>query len=263
MKKLILRILGCVMLFTACDDKQEENYTTIPLSTTLIVATTTPSPTPSQLPVWGEDKVIVTDKTGRYSLFTRQRESGDDYLYDFTDLYLKDNTTGQEKYLDTMSFVYGRDEGFLSNGDVYVLEYDDFLVYDTDMDNKEPIFRLSEHNEFSFNYEYPYRELRAVRRDPVDFTYLAVYCDRETYKVGYFDKDGILQREYDTGQQRIDAGHQTIAVDIWLENDGYTLNMIVYYGYPEEPVAKGKLNLQTGEYTALLSPELENGYIKE
>ncbi len=259
MKKFTSRILWCAILFTACGEQVDVTPMPTPQPTEIIQITSSPLPRP----IWGEDKIIVTDKTGRYSFFTRQRESGDDYLYDFTDLYLKDNETGQEKYLDTMSFFYGGDEGFFSNGDVYVLEYDDFLVYDTDMDNKEPIFRLSEHNEFSRYYEPPHRQLRAVRRDPVDFTYLAVYCDKETYKVAYYDKDGILQREYDTGQQRIDVGHQTMSVDIWLENDGYTLNMIVYYGIPENPAAKGKLNLQTGEYTALLSPELENGYVKQ
>lgn len=205
---------------------------------------------------------ISPDK--KYSLFAVCHSGGGDISY--SNILLKENSTGQLKYIDYLGGMYGggSEAGFFSNGDVYVLKMDDFKVFNTDMNSQQPIFCLSD--------KYPFgdyvdggtkaRWLLAARRDPKDYTYIAVYAEvsREngkialdewrlngTYKVGFFDAYGRLIKEYDTGVDVLMSAFGLVPVNMWLS--GENLHMYGFVKNTDNRYFEGYININTGKYT--------------
>jgi len=156
----------------------------------------------------------------RYTLSLGEGEGGgDSWMHD---VILTDNDTGKTKNLGREHFTDAiSDYGFFSNGDVYVMNYTGLTVFDKNMDNPNPVFTTKTNfpctlREETINEQGEERYLLAIRRDPVTFEYVVIYCqfvsDEDYYKIhindfqmccnyriGILDKTGKLIRSWDTG----------------------------------------------------------------
>ncbi len=242
-----------------------ELYTTLTLDFTAGTATLSHG----QFPTVPNTEHIAVSKDGAYTVDVYGHWGGGDIVY--RQFILRENATGKTKYLGTTGGMYSGvwDAGFMSNGDIYLLRNDDFLLYDRDMENTAPIFRLGQNFSFGDNVDERIRErtLLAARRDPVAYTYLGLYIEhlheyaatgymlnpdenvqlqmKATYKVGMFDTNGHLIREYDTGVHAV--RHMGLAnVDMYL-TDGDQLHIISKSR--GDIYTQGVLNLTTGVYT--------------
>lgn len=214
---------------------------------------------------------IATYATGEYTLYTVASNGGGDVSYH--QVILKNNVNGKTKYLDTIGGMYGgnSDAGFMSNGEAYILTPDYFKIFDMDMNNPDPIFTLGEKFPFGSNIDdtVDNRILLAARRDPVAYTYLAIYIEqpyypdyksqfynndefdlrlKDTYKVGYFNFEGNLVREYDTGVNAVVAmGYAP--VNMYL-SQGTQLTFWSWFKHRDNVYNRGTLDLETGVYTS-------------
>ncbi len=213
---------------------------------------------------------IATSATGEYTLYSAAGSGAGDVSYH--QVILKNNVNGKTKYLDTIGGMYGgnSDAGFMSNGDAYILTTEYFKIFDMDMNNPDPVFTLGENFSFgsSIDDTVDNRVLLAARRDPVAYTYLAIYIEqpyypdyksqffnddehdlrlKDTYKVGYFDFEGNLVREYDTGVNAVVAmGYAP--VNMYL-SQGNLLTFWSWFKHRDNVYTRGTLNLDTGVYT--------------
>ncbi len=169
-----------------------------------------------------EDYHEIASKNG-YTLYQGDYSGGGDVSYH--DIILYEDATGKNKVLDNIGGMYGGlcGAGFFQNGDVYVIDTDGFKVFSTDMAETGHRFMLGDKFPFGddINSEIALRYLLAARRDPVDFSYIAVYMEmphyrdyydkfvagsedsqklKATYKVGCFDPQGNLIKSIDTGE---------------------------------------------------------------
>jgi len=167
----------------------------------------------------------------------------------------------------------GEDAGFFKNGDVYSIAYDNFLVYDTDMDNLQPVFAMADNFPLgeNFNGKGTNRYLVAARRNPDDFSYIAVYFDLQqsenyydkflnndedssrlkgTYNVALLDRQGRLIKSYDTGEHRRWSYFGIEPVSIYMKNEN-ELGIYSYFKSEENKATEGFINLDTGVYTKL------------
>ncbi len=216
-----------------------------------------------------EDWYKLTDSPdGKYALYSVCHSGGGDISY--SNILLVDNRTKQMKYIDYIGGMYGggSDVGFFSNGDVYLLRRDDFKVFTTDMDDEGPEFCLADKYSFGDYVDggKKARWLVAARRDPQDYTYIAVYAqvsrEREdimldewrmdgTYKVGFFDAYGRLIKEYDTGVDALMSSFGLVPVNMWLS--GENLHMYGFVKNTDNRYFEGYMNINTGKYTPVKS----------
>ncbi len=220
-------------------------------------------------PATPTDNTVVATKNG-YTIYESDSEgTGEGLIWK---VYLRENSTGKIKYLDTVGGEYAQicESGFFSNGDVYVFSGDGMKIFDTDMNNKNHIFKLGDNFTFGANIsdDIHQRILLAARRDPVDKTYLAVYFEqpyykntadmykngnaedtflKATYKVGYFDKDGRIVNVYETGQN-VSCSYSGANPVIMQLSGTDTVNFYSYFRDIHNVTAKGSLNLKTRIY---------------
>lgn len=215
-----------------------------------------------------EDK-ISDSPDGRYSLWWADGGSGGDVMV--MDLYLVENKTGTAKYLDTIGGMYGgnADCGFFSNGDIYTIMLDEFKVFNIDMSQQDPIFKMSKNFPLGDNAvgQGTYRDLLSARRDPVTHSWTVLYNEYEscewykdyfvdydkfsdnfyksTYKVGILDPQGNLTKVYDTGEYVMSYSFRQVKMH--MEAGDILYFSVLFKGY--EPQLEGKIDLKTGEYT--------------
>ncbi|MBR2028611.1 MAG: hypothetical protein IKA10_06475 [Oscillospiraceae bacterium] len=167
-----------------------------------------------------EDFIEAAQEGERYVFALGEAEGGgDSWAYD---VILTDNETGKSKnlgreYLSSAISDYGR----FSNGDIYVMNYRGLTVFDTDMDNPNPIFTTKTNFPCTISNEAidnkgTHRYLFAIRRDPVTFEYVVIYGEyiedevyennylndfqmAHNYRIGILDKTGKLIKSWDTG----------------------------------------------------------------
>ncbi len=210
---------------------------------------------------------------GKYSIFAGDSHGGGDVSY--SKYYLVENATGKLKYLDELGGMYGgkEDTGFLQNSDVYTYTYDNFVIFGTDMDNPQPIWRLTNHFPMGENAaEGVYcRYLMAARRDPVSKSVLIIYFDdtygddryeegfidyknngwqlKATYKVALINPDGTIGYVHDTGVNVL-AGWGLHPVSMYLESPT-SLRIYSWANSHRYTYFEGRLNLTTGEYRSI------------
>lgn len=199
----------------------------------------------------------------RYTFSLENAEGGGDaWSYE---VVLTDNETGKTKNLGreyNQSAIC--DYGFFSNGDVYVMNYGGLTVFDTDMDNPNPIFTtktnfpctLIDQNSSGHN-----RYMFSIRRDPVTFEYVVIYGEYEenedyysnflndfqmkyNYKIGVLDKDGNLIKSWDTGVPIMFTAFGF--ENVYMKKVGDSeFEMFVTYKYEERIIGKFNIEIQT------------------
>ena len=214
-----------------------------------------------------------TTPDGKYSIYSGASHGGGDISY--AKYYLVENATGKVKYIDELGGMYGgkEDTGFLQNNDVYVYTYEDFVIFDTDMSNSTPIYRLTDYFPMGdkpidgVNYRY----LMAARRDPVSKSVLIIYWDdlyddehyedrfidyqnngwqlKATYKVALINPDGTIGYIHDTGVNVL-ANFGLRPVSMYLES-GDSLRIYSWANSHRYTYFEGRLNLTTGEYQSI------------
>ena len=154
---------------------------------------------------------VATGKDGRYELYYGPKVNL--WGTEVQEVILAEKDSTVYKSLGFVNKDKVTDIGFFSNGDVYTMDTIGLNVFDLDMGNSLPVFTTKENFHGGDVDSGPdYRYIYAVRRDPVDFSYIVVYSQGksiydktnpfqldETYKVGLLDKDGKLTQYWDTG----------------------------------------------------------------
>jgi len=210
------------------------------------------------------NREYATSKDGRYSLYLGRGSGGGDISYSMVILHNKEKDTYH--YIDDIGGMYGggEDTGFFSNGDVYVISYDDFKVFTPDMSGTQPVFRLADSFPLGANAagEKTYRYLLAARRDPAEKTYITIYADTDnrdniylddfnlkaTYKVGIHDRQGRLVKTYDTGAHVKVSPFGINNISMYLD-DKNTLHF--HDRMKTQTWVEGTVNLTTGHYTSI------------
>ena len=162
----------------------------------------------------------ISQDTDRFVLSIGEGEGGGDSWAH--DIILTDRETGKTKNLGREAISSAiSDYGFFSNGDIYVMNYRGLDVFDTDMDNPNPIFTTKTNFPCTKSYESiddqgTLRYMFAIRRDPVTFEYVVIYGEyieddvyennylndfqlAHNYRIGILDKNGNLVKSWDTG----------------------------------------------------------------
>ena len=216
--------------------------------------------------------VRETSADGDFSIVTGGLYGGGDVSYEAN--VLLENSTGKMKYIGETGGMYGgrNETGFFQNGDVYLYDYDAFNIYDTDMNNPDPVWRLTDYFTLGDNIAevVGYRYLMAARRDPQDKSVSIIYFDypdvesrkdayidyekddmklKATYHFARISADGKVDFDYDTGVNAL-LSHNLIQVSIYPENNG---NMH-FYGWSQSHQYiwfEGSINPQTGAYTPI------------
>ncbi len=208
---------------------------------------------------------IQKSKDGNYSLWTGNRYGGGDVSYD--QIILKNNQTGQLKYIDTIGGMYGgsEDTGFFSNGDVYTIALDEFKVFTTDMAQQEPAFEMSKNFPLGsgLGEDVYFRHLLSARRNPDDHSWIVLYNEgpennvyidgdswgyyNSTYKIGILDPQGNLTKVYDTGEYV--KSYAFNVIEMYMAGDNVIHFEVLHKG--TTPGLKAELDLTTGRYTCL------------
>ena len=221
--------------------------------------------------------ITETSADGKFSIVTGSRYGVGDVSYEAN--VLMENSTGKMKYIGETGGMYGgrNETGFFHNGDVYLYDYNIFNIFDTDMNNSQPVWRLTDY--FSLGKDVAggigYRYLMAARRDPLDKSVSIIYFDypdvennkdayadyekddmklKATYHFARVSADGKTEFDYDTGVNVL-AGYNLIQVSIYPESNG---NMH-FYGWSRSHQYiwfEGSINQRTGIYTPI--KEFEN-----
>ncbi len=217
-------------------------------------------------------KPVATSADEKYSIVTGSYYGGGDASFQAN--VLLERATGKMKYIGETGGMYGGDNetGFLKNGDVYFYDYDAFNIFDTDIANTEPIWRLTDYIPMGENTgkNISYRYLMAARRDPEDKSVSIVYFDypdvedtrnayadyekddmllNATYHFARISQNGHIEFDYDTGVNVL-LGFNLIPVSIYPENNG---NMH-FYGWSNSHKYiwfEGSINTQTGQYSPI------------
>lgn len=217
-------------------------------------------------------EVWETSADGNFSIVTGSRHGGGDVVYEAN--VLMENSTGKMKYIGETGGMYGgrNETGFFQNGDVYLYDYDAFNIFDTDMDNHNPVWQLTDYFTLGDNIAegVGYRYLLAARRDPQDKSVSIIYFDypeledgespyidyekddmqlKATYHFARVSADGKIDFDYDTGVNVL-LSHNLIQVSIYPESNG---NMH-FYGWSQSQQYiwfEGSINPQTGAYTPI------------
>ena len=151
-----------------------------------------------------DEKYNTSLPQGRFTIVSEEPVGGGDFFAEKR--YIEDTATGQKKYIGEVPLNQNAGTGFMSNGDVYMLNGYEFAIYDTDMINNQPVFTT--------RYNFPAgdyletdrynRIILAVRRNTSD-EYMVVYTEysaenynNRNYKVGVLDRKGNLVRSCET-----------------------------------------------------------------
>lgn len=213
---------------------------------------------------------------GRYTLSQGEGEGGgDSWIYD---VILTDNLTGKTKNLGREFFSNAvSDYGFFANGDVYVMNYTGLTVYDTNMDNPSPVFTTKTNFPCSRRDEIvseqgTTRFMLAIRRDPVTYEYIVVYCEYVpdddydkihvndfqlccNYRIGLLDREGNLTKSWDTGVPAMFTvfGFENVRMKKVGENE-YEM----FVNYKSELRLSGRFDTVKETYTPIKIFELYN-----
>ena len=212
---------------------------------------------------------LAQSKDGRYSIYEYGRHSNKNYWVSYR--AIKDNKTGQIKFL---SDYYAKnytdislETGFFSNGEIYLMYNFDFEIYNPENVDNGPVFSLGQKFPLGIEGENGYKKntLWAVRRDPVDKTFIVVHdhlgSDRwysedslygseyfkDTYDVALLDKEGNIIKTFAT---QMSVPVNTNVLNISLSGDVLTMENLA--GDTGKTIQKATLNIKTGNYKKVL-----------
>ena len=212
---------------------------------------------------------IDTSKDKNYCLYEYGLHQRNNYYVSY--LALKNEKTGEIGFIDQYKGVQHRkfslDAGFFSNGDIYLLTDYDFEIYTTDAFKNGPVFSLGERFPLGVTKDdgEKYNALHAVRRDPVDGSFIVVFDhlpDSRWYTAEYSDKyDGVFNDKYEVALRDKDGNIiKTYMTDMYVGANKEPLNMYLSGNlltlqnldrYTGQIVQKGTLNIKTGEFILL------------
>lgn len=159
------------------------------------------------------------------------------------------------------------DYGFMSNGDAYIMNYEEFRTY--------AIKNNTAVQSFTTSINFPAggvikedgtkRYLFAIRRDPVKFDYIVVYGEyiededyyiahpnnfqmAYNYKVGLLDKNGNLTQSWDTGVPIMFNSFGFNEVSMFKSSENEIEFFTTFKGYEG---IRGRFNIATGIYTPI------------
>lgn len=170
--------------------------------------------------------------------------------------------------------------GFLPDGNVFVFTHEDYKVFDTNMDNLQPVYKFSDIYSTGENRAKGvyYRCLVNCRRDPYTGDVLFVYFDLPyadeggyfldsstdtwqldaTYKVALWDTDGYLAYNHDSGVPVLTFGKKLDPVQISMPT-GKTLRLKSGFNHRNgQTYFEGIINLETGKYTSIETFDIKN-----
>ncbi|MBE6866480.1 MAG: hypothetical protein E7492_05940 [Ruminococcaceae bacterium] len=212
---------------------------------------------------------LAQSKDGKYSIYEYGRHSNKHYWVSYR--AIKDNKTGQIKFL---SDYYAKnytdislETGFFSNGEIYLMYNFDFEIYNPENVDNGPVFSLGQKFPLGIEGENGYKKntLWAVRRDPVDKTFIVVHdhlgSDRwyseeslygseyfkDTYDVALLDKEGNIIKTFAT---QMPVPVNTNVLNISLSGDVLTMENLA--GDTGKTIQKATLNIKTGKYKKVL-----------
>lgn len=209
---------------------------------------------------------------GKYAIVTGSYNGAGDVY--FRDNALLEKETGKMKHIGQTGGMYGgRETGFLKNGDVYCYGFVAFDIYDCNMDNPNPVWRLgdfiplgkTEAGEGNF-----VRYLMAARRDPGNKSVTAVYFDlpetdnssdlyadyekdtvrlKATYRILRISQSGVIEYDCDTGCNVL-SPNGFVRVSIYPE-DNENMHIYGWLINHNNIWFEGSINLTDGKYTAI------------
>ena len=212
---------------------------------------------------------LAQSKDGRYSIYEYGRHSNKNYWVSYR--AIKDNKTGQIKFL---SDYYAKnytdislETGFFSNGEIYLMYNFDFEIYNPENVDNGPVFSLGQKFPLGIEGENGYKKntLWAVRRDPVDKTFIVVHdhlgsdrwyseeslygseCFKDTYDVALLDKEDNIIKTFAT---QMSVPVNTNVLNISLSGDILTMENVDRE--TGKTIQKATLNIKTGKYKKVL-----------
>ena len=212
---------------------------------------------------------LAQSKDKNYSIYEYSKHSHNSHSVSY--IALKNEKTDEISFISAYKGRPYRDHiletGFFSNGEIYLMTDYDFAVYSPEDTEKGPVLNLGE--KFPLGIDGPeylkYNTLWAVRRDPVDKSFIVVYdhlhhaylytpplsedenfC-ADTYDIAILDKDGNLIKTFTT-EMKVPAN--TNVLNISLSGDILTMeNLTRDTG---KIIQKATLNIKTGKYKKVL-----------
>lgn len=212
---------------------------------------------------------LAQSKDKNYSIYEYSKHSHNSHSVSY--IALKNEKTDEISFISAYKGRPYRDHiletGFFSNGEIYLMTDYDFAVYSPEDTEKGPVLNLGE--KFPLGIDGPeylkYNTLWAVRRDPVDKSFIVVYdhlhhaylytpplsedenfC-ADTYDIAILDKDGNLIKTFTT-EMKVPAN--TNVLNISLSGDILTMeNVDREIG---KTIQKATLNIKTGKYKKVL-----------
>ena len=191
---------------------------------------------------------LATSSTGRYTLYGAGFTGAGDAGYSNVVLYDKNDKS--YTYICYGGGMYGGgfEAGFLRNEDFYTTSFGELRIYNPK--TKELVLDVGKN--FNLGYskeEKSSRYLLTFRRDPNDFSFIAVYFElpegyqevevndilgyrteySTNYKIGYLDKNGNLIESYDTGMG-VWVGRYWTPLEVSMRYSEKTLTLIASDG---------------------------------
>jgi len=157
------------------------------------------------------------------------------------------------------------DVGFMSNGDGYIMNYEEFRTYN--IKDNAAVQSFTTKTNFPagsvIKADGTKRYLLAIRRDPDNFDYIAVYGEyiedddyyvahpndlqlAYNYKIGLLDKNGSLTKSWDTGVPIMFNAFGFEEVSMYKSGENEIEFFASTKGYES---IRGKFNITTGVYT--------------
>ena len=211
---------------------------------------------------------VATSKDKNYSLYQYGGHSHNNYFMNY--LALKNEKSGKNSFVsDYRGYSNGGfilESGFFSNGEIYLMYDFDFEIFDPANPQKGPIFSIGEKYPLGIKDDegYPINTLWAVRRDPLDKTFIVVndhlgphrwYLTdemfdgiyfKDTFDVSLLDKDGNITKTFTTGMK---VPRDTNILNISISGD--ILTMTNSSRETGEVIQQGKLNIKNGKFTVI------------
>lgn len=212
---------------------------------------------------------LAQSKDKNYSIYEYSKHSHNSHSVSY--IALKNEKTDEISFISAYKGRPYRDHiletGFFSNGEIYLMTDYDFAVYSPEDTEKGPVLNLGE--KFPLGIDGPeylkYNTLWAVRRDPVDKSFVVVYdhlhhaylytpplsedenfC-ADTYDIAILDKEGNIIKTFATPMP---VPVNTNVLNISLSGDILTMeNLTRDTG---KTIQKATLNIKTGKYKKVL-----------
>ena len=212
---------------------------------------------------------LAQSKDKNYSIYEYSKHPHNSHYISY--IALKNEKTDEISFISAYKGRPYRDHiletGFFSNGEIYLMTDYDFAVYSPEDTEKGPVLNLGE--KFPLGIDGPeylkYNTLWAVRRDPVDKSFIVVYdhlhhaylytpplsedenfC-ADTYDIAILDKDGNLIKTFTT-EMKVPAN--TNVLNISLSGDILTMENVDRE--TSKTIQKATLNIKTGKYKKVL-----------